>query len=305
VTTLLAVADVGQAFGRNLSLGDWIAAGLILAAGISGGYALRTILSRALRRGDSERHAAEALARAVCWAVVAVGVFWSLSVLGLRLGPLFGALGIGGLAVAFAAQSILANFLASIILQVRRPFRRGDQITTNNCEGVVEEVNFRTVRLRTYAGERVLVPCAEVLAQPITNHTTLGRRRTTLEIGVGYDADLEAVRQLLLVAAEQADGVLDKPIPEVWVKQFDDSAVTLAVRFWHAPDQATLWRVRSQVAVGVKAALDRAGIAIPFPQRVLSFMSQVEPRSPGEVPAPPRSAGDDPSGADHGHRSHS
>ncbi|MDQ6797060.1 MAG: mechanosensitive ion channel family protein, partial [Actinomycetota bacterium] len=244
VTTLLAVGDVGQAFGRNLSLGDWIAAGLILAAGL----------------------------------------FWSLSVLGLRLGPLFGALGIGGLAVAFAAQSILANFLASIILQTRRPFRRGDQVTTNDCEGVVEEVNFRTVRLRTYSGERVLVPCAEVLAQPITNHTTLGRRRTTLEVGVGYDADLETTRGLLLAATESADGVLAKPMPEVWVKAFDESAVTLSIRFWHAPDQATLWRVRSQVAIAVKVAFDHAGVAIPFPQRMLSFASQLEASPATRVP---------------------
>ncbi len=268
----------------GLSATDWIGAGIILVAGIAGGYALRAILGRALRRGDSERHAAESLARAVCWAVVAVGVFWSLSVLGLRLGPLFGALGIGGLAVAFAAQSILANFLASIILQIRRPFRRGDQITTNNCEGVVEEVNFRTVRLRTYAGERVLVPCAEVLAQPITNHTTLGRRRTTLEVGVGYDADLETTRGLLLAATESADGVLAKPMPEVWVKAFDESAVTLSIRFWHAPDQATLWRVRSQVAIAVKVALDHAGVAIPFPQRMLSFASQLEASPATRVP---------------------
>jgi len=291
-----AAGDVGQAFGRNLTAADWIAAGVILAAGITGGYALRSVLNRALRRGDSERHAADVLARAACWAMVAAGLFWSLSVLGLRLGPLFGALGIGGLAVAFAAQSILANFLASIILQIRRPFRRGDQITTNDCEGVVEEVNFRTVRLRTYAGERVLVPCAEVLARPITNHTTLGLRRTTLEIGVGYDADLERVRRLLLAATGAADGVLEEPEPEVWVKEFDDSAVALAVRFWHAPDQATLWRVRSHVAVAVKKALDAAGIAIPFPQRVLSFTSQVEPRS---------SAGDGPPPADQDHRAHS
>jgi len=265
----------------GLSTADWIGAGVILAAGVAGGLALRTLLCRALRRGDSERQASDLLAKAVCWAAVAAGLFWSLSVLGVRLGPLFGALGIGGLAIAFAAQSILANFLASIILQTRRPFRRGDQVTTNDCEGVVEEVNFRTVRLRTYAGERVLVPCAEVLAQPITNHTTLGRRRTTLEVGVGYDADLEEARRLLLAATEEADGVLDKPAAEVWVKEFDESAVTMAIRFWHAPDQATMWRVRSHVAVAVKAALDGAGIAIPFPQRVLSFSSQVEPREAG------------------------
>jgi len=269
----------------GLSAADWIGAAVILVVGIAGGLAVRTLLCRALRRGDTERRASDLLARAVCWAVVAAGLFWSLSVLGVRLGPLFGALGIGGLAIAFAAQSILANFLASIILQTRRPFRRGDQVTTNDCEGVVEEVNFRTVRLRTYAGERVLVPCAEVLAQPITNHTTLGRRRTTLEVGVGYDADLEEARRLLLAATEAAEGVLDKPTAEVWVKEFDESAVTLSIRFWHAPDQATMWRVRSQVAVAVKTALDRAGIAIPFPRRVLSFSSQVEPRETDQYEA--------------------
>jgi len=268
----------------GLSAADWIGAALILVAGIAGGYALRTMFRRALRRGDSERHTSDLLARAACWAVVGAALFWSLSLLGVRLGPLFGALGIGGLAIAFAAQSILANFLASIILQTRRPFRRGDQVTTNDCEGVVEEVNFRTVRLRTYAGERVLVPCAEVLAQPITNHTTLGRRRTTLEVGVGYDADLEETRRLLLAATERADGVRDEPRPEVWVKAFDESAVTLSIRFWHAPDQATLWRVRSQVAIAVKVALDDAGVAIPFPQRVLSFASQLEDSPASRVP---------------------
>ncbi len=268
----------------GLSTADWIGAGVILVAGIAGGYALRTMLRRALHRGDGERQASDLLARATCWAVVGAALFWSLSVLGVRFGPLFGALGIGGLAIAFAAQSILANFLASIILQTRRPFRRGDQVTTNDCEGVVEDVNFRTVRLRTYAGERVLVPCAEVLAQPITNHTTLGRRRTSLEVGVGYDTDLEVTRRLLLAATERADGVLGKPMPEVWVKSFDESAVILSIRFWHAPDQAIMWRVRSQVAIAVKVALDHAGIAIPFPQRVLSFASQLEDCPANRVP---------------------
>src|SRR5918911_169522 len=103
--------------------------------------------------------------------VVAGGVMYSLSVLGVRLGPLVGALGIGGVALAFAAQTILANFLGSIILQLRRPFRRGDQIATAGCEGTVEDVNFRTVVLRTFDGERVLVPCSQVLSNPITNHT--------------------------------------------------------------------------------------------------------------------------------------
>ena len=267
----------------GLTAVDWIVAGAILALGIVAGTLLRWLVGRALGRGDSERAATLMISRVVAWVAVTAALFWSLALLGVRVGPLFGAVGIGGVALAFAAQSILANFLASIILQVRRPFRRGDQIETNDCEGTVEDVDFRVVRLRTFDGERVMVPCAEVLSKPIVNLTTLGRRRTTLEVGVSYDADLEESRDLLLAAVEKAEGVLDRPPAEVWVKEFDDSAITLAVRFWHAPDIASLWRVRSHVAVAVKKALNGAGIEIPFPQRVLTFSTTgVEPGVSGQ-----------------------
>jgi small-conductance mechanosensitive channel len=288
VITVLAAAETPrqEVLAEGLTAADWVTAGVILAVGIAASAALRTVLGRALRRGDSERSAADVLTRAVGWLVVAAALFWSLSLLGLRVGPLFGALGIGGLAVAFAAQSILANFLASIILQVRRPFRKGDQVTTNDCEGTVESINFRTVALRTYDGERVMVPCADVLSRPIVNHTTLGRRRTTLEVGVGFGTDLEAARKLLLERVRHTDGVLERPPCEVWVKEFDESAITIAVRYWHPPDIASLWRVRSHVAVTVKAALDEAGIEIPFPRRIIGFV-------PDEVPPERSRSGDD------------
>ncbi len=278
--TVLAAGETPreEVIAEGLTAADWIAAGVILAVGIAASAALRTILGRALRRGDSERSVADIVARAVGWLVVAAALFWSLALLGLRVGPLFGALGIGGLAVAFAAQSILANFLASIILQVRRPFRKGDQVTTNDCEGTVEGINFRTVALRTYDGERVMVPCADVLSRPIVNHTTLGRRRTTLEVGVAFGTDLEAARKLLLTRVQHTDGVLERPPVEVWVKEFAESSINLAVRYWHPPDITSLWRVRSHVAVTVKTAFDEAGIEIPFPRRIIGFV-------PDDVPA--------------------
>ncbi|HEX2275055.1 MAG TPA: mechanosensitive ion channel domain-containing protein [Acidimicrobiales bacterium] len=280
---VLAAAETPrqEVLARELTAADWIAAGVILVVGLAASAALRTVLGRSLKRGDSERSAADLVAKGLGWLVVAAALFWSLALLGLRVGPLFGALGIGGLAVAFAAQSILANFLAAIILQVRKPFRRGDQISTNDCEGTVEGINFRTVALRTYDGERVMVPCADVLSRPIVNHTTLGRRRTTLEVGVAFDTDLEKARKLLLDRVQHTDGVLERPPCEVWVKEFDESAVTLAVRYWHPPDIASLWRVRSHVAVGVKSALDEAGIEIPFPRRIIGFIPEAVPHEPG------------------------
>jgi small conductance mechanosensitive channel len=263
---LVLAASSTPVVEHSLTTLDWVVAGIILAVGIAAGRVIQAILARAVKRGDTEHQAADAFGRMIGLLVIIGAFIYCLSVLGVRLGPLVGALGIGGLAIAFAAQTILANFLASVILQLRRPFRRGDQVSSNDIEGTVEDINFRTVLIRTYEGERVYVPCAEVLSRPITNHTVLGRRRTTLKVGVSYECELETACQVLREAIAQVPGVLDKPPCEAWVTSFADSSVEIAIRYWHAPDAATLWKVRSAVAMAAKRALDGAGIDIPFPQ---------------------------------------
>lgn len=283
---VLVAAQAKEAIvGEPLTARDWIVAGAIALVGMAMAKVLTSVVSRAAGRDEGQTAAAEAVGRAVGLVLAAVSLVYALGVIGVRLGPLVGALGIGGLALAFAGQNILANFLASIILQLRRPFRRGDQISVAGCEGTVDDVNFRTVVLRTFDGERVMVPCAQVLTTPIVNHTTLGRRRTTLSVSVAYDTDLDEALSALRKALRREDGVLDRPDPEVWVESFADSGISLAVRFWHAPDVATLWRTRSDVAVAVKRALDEAGICIPFPQRVLRFADDREPMWRDDVEA--------------------
>lgn len=277
IQALAANAQSNQAVVGHPTARAWITAGVIVVVGIVVARILRGMVSRAAARAEGHGAAADAVGRFAGLVLAAMAFVYALGVIGVRLGPLVGALGIGGLALAFAGQNILANFLASVILQLRRPFRRGDQVHVADCEGTVDEINFRTVVLRTFDGQRVLVPCAQVLSTPITNHTVLGRRRTTLALSVGYDADLEQARTVLLHAVRGVDGVLERPGPEVWVKSFGESGIDVAVRYWHAPDVSTLWRVRSEVAVAAKRALDGAGIAIPFPQRVLRFVSDREP----------------------------
>ena len=271
---LLAAAQSNDAIvGRPLTARDWMVAGAIVVVGFAAARVVRSVVARAASGDDDEGVAAETVGRFVGLVLAAVALVYALGVIGVRLGPLVGALGIGGLALAFAGQNILANFLASIILQLRHPFRRGDQVSVAGCEGTVQDVNFRTVVLRTYDGERVLVPCAQVLSTPIVNYTTLGRRRTTVGVSVAYDTDLDRALAVLGDAMGQVDGVAARPAPEVWVESFADSGISLALRFWHAPDVATMWRVRSEVAVAAKRALDAAAIEIPFPQRVLRFVS--------------------------------
>ncbi|MDP8959178.1 MAG: mechanosensitive ion channel family protein [Actinomycetota bacterium] len=256
---------------------DWVWAATILAVAIVGAQVIRRLIQRGLGRGDSERMAAVAVGRFTGYLVVIGGLVYALSTLGVRLAPLLGLLGLAGLALAFALRDILENLLAGIMLQVRRPFRRGDQIMTNDYEGTVEDINLRTVILRTYDGERVLIPNSQVLTEPIVNFTARRLRRTNLTVGISYSADLTKAKEVLLSAVQTTEGVLPRPAPEVLVEEFGDSSVKLVVRFWHAPRIADLWRVRDAVAVELKTALDQAGLQIPFPQLTISMADQPGP----------------------------
>lgn len=243
----------------------------VLAASVMLAVVLRQLLVRFVDRGDSDRHTGRLIGRFVSVVIVAIGLVYALETAGVAVGPLLGALGVGGIALAFAAQDILSNFIAGVLLQVRRPFRVGEQIGSGDYEGTVEDVNLRTVKLTTYDGLTVYLPNAEVLQAPIVNYTRTPLNRTSLTVGVAYDSDLEAVQELALEACSRAEGVQAGPPVEVWVEEFGDSSINLAVRYWHASDIATRWRVRNAVALSVKRAFDDAGVTIPFPQRTLWF----------------------------------
>ncbi len=260
---------------------------VVFAAALLLATLLRRILVRTVDRGDSDRHAGRLIGRFAGVLVVIVGSVYALEIAGVQVGPLLGALGVGGIALAFAAQDILENFVAGVLLQVRRPFRVGDQIGSGDFEGIVDDVNLRTVELTTYDGLTVYLPNAKVLQAPIVNYTRTPSNRTSITVGVAYDADLDEVRATLLGACDDTEGVLPSPPAEVWVEEFGDSSINLAVRYWHDADIATRWRVRSAVAVSVKKALDEAGVSIPFPQRTLWFgpgsttLEVDTPRQPG------------------------
>jgi small-conductance mechanosensitive channel len=264
--------DLAEAF-EGITAVDWLLAGAIIVVAIVLSRVVKAVTARVVQGDDrSGRVAAQLVGRFVGLFVLLGGFVYALASLGASLGPLLGALGLGGLALAFAAQSVLENTFASILLQTRRPFRRGDQIASGETEGIVEDVNFRTVNIRTYAGEKVLVPCSEVLNNPIINYTDRGSRRTDLTIGVDYATDLALAQRLLLRAASSVEEVHATPAPEAWVEAFGESSIDFSVRFWHRPDRAAMWRVRSAVAMAVKSTFDTEGIEIPFPQRTIGFL---------------------------------
>lgn len=266
---LLQSADEVIVDTSRLDTVDWIWAAAILVLAIGVAMVARRLTGRIVERAGGRPALGRVLGRVVAAIVVSVGVVSAAGELGLRVGPVLGALGIGGVALAFALQDILSNLVAGIILQLRNQFRIGDQVTTNDFDGTVRDITMRTVILDTFAGERVVLPSSLVLQSPLVNHTAFDIRRSTVRVGVDYGADPDEAAEVLRGAVARVDGVVEVPPVAVWADTFGESSVELAVLFWHASREADEWEVRHRVVVAVHRALAAADIAIPFPQRTV------------------------------------
>ena len=248
---------------------DWLRAGVVFVAAIVLSRGLKLVIRRLVARRSSDPAIGDLIGRLVAYTIVVFGLIYALDQLGVQVGPLLGALGIVGIAVAFALKDILENFVAGLLLQIRRPFSYGDQIISGDVEGTVRSIDARSVTVATPDGETVHLPSSQVITAAIVNHTQLGKRRTTIPIGVSYGTDLRRARDAFRDAVEHVDAVLPAPAPEVLLTGFGDSSIDFVVRFWHAPSIADHWACQSAVAFALHDACRSNGIEIPFPQRVL------------------------------------
>lgn len=264
---LEAVGELGGAFVDQLPL---IVLGVVVfVVGLGVVRLAQRLVDRATGGGRFDVAVARLIQTLSRVVLVTIVLLLALDVAGFNVGSALAALGIAGLAIAFAVQSILENFIAGLLLLIRRPFRPGDQVKLGDFEGTVEDVNLRVTRIVDYDGEVVLLPNSTVFAEAITNRTKRGRRRTTVMVGVDYRDDHDAAREVLRDAVAAVGGVLPEPQVLVQLTEFGDSSVDFAVRYWTLPEQAEVLRVQDLVLAAAKSGLEDAGMTIPWPIRTL------------------------------------
>ncbi|MDN5666690.1 MAG: mechanosensitive ion channel family protein, partial [Psychrobacter sp.] len=185
---------------------------------------------------------------------------------------LIGALGIGSVAIGFAFKDIFQNLLSGILLLISEPFRIGDQIVSGDYEGTVEDIKIRATTIRTYDGRQVVIPNSDLYTSALTVNTAYKQRRLQVEVGIGYEDDIEEAKAEILRALDKADSVSTKAQPSVIATGFGGSSIDLTVR-WFIEEGTQANKVASihQVIVEVKKALDAAGINIPFPIRTIDL----------------------------------
>ena len=266
---LLAQSSDDTVIDDALTVSDWIQAGIIIVASIVLAVIVARLLRRALTHVVGTGFTAVGTARLGAYLIFLVGLFYALTSLGVQVGPLIGAIGLGGLVLALALQKPLENFFSGLILQARRPFKVGDTALLGEHLGIVMDIDSRTTVMRGLDNTVVRLPNSEVAAGPIVNLTTEPLRRSELEVGVAYDTNLQAATQCLTEALEQVERVSAEPSAQALLTRFGSSSIDFTLYYWHASDVPTELATRHDVILSVHQSFAAAGITIAFPQVVV------------------------------------
>jgi small conductance mechanosensitive channel len=168
------------------------------------------------------------------------------------------------LAIGFAAQESLSNFIAGIMIFWDKPFKIGDWIVIDGELGQVKRVTFRSTRLQNMDGDIMIFPNMKMLSEKLINKSTNDITRANVAVGIAYRESIEGARKALLELVNRDPRILKSPEPEVVVKNLGASSVDLMLHFWIREEKYED-AMQFEYMERAKVALDEAGIEIPFP----------------------------------------
>jgi len=233
-----------------------------------------TIYLRRIIGERMEKNYRELILKLVYYLIVLVGFVTVLPVLGLNPSGLLVAGGITGIVIGFASQSVVSNLISGIFILWEKPVRIGDQVEVSGISGFVEDINVMSTIIRTYDGLFVRIPNQTLFTGNITNYTGNVVRRFEYRIGIRYSDDAERAIEIIGKVIETEPFALKNPSPAIFVDELGDSAVIISVKIW-SPVQVW-YDVKMRLLLKIKTELERNGIEIPFPQRVVWFANQPE-----------------------------
>ena len=210
---------------------------------------------------------AEILRQLVRAGFLIAGIVVALDIVGAGalLGTVLGAAGIIGLAVGFGVRDTIENFVSSVMLSLRQPFRPNDLVEVDGELGHVIRLTSRATVLLSLDGNHVRIPNAVVFKSKIRNYTRQPARRFDFELGVDAATDLVQAVKVGVGALERLDFVLDEPAAQAWVETVGDSSVVIRYMGWVDQTVTDYWVARGEAIRVTKLALDGAGIAMPEP----------------------------------------
>lgn len=226
---------------------------------------VRRIVRKSLTRGKVDvgvLQFTDSFVKAVLYILL---IFMIAGGFGVDAASVVALLGSAGVAIGLAVQGSLSNLAGGVLILILKPFLVGDYIIDGGGkEGTVTEIQLFYTKLLTPDNRTVILPNGTLANGSLINITTDKYRRCDISVGISYNADIGAAREALMNLLSEDEAVLKDREMRVVVDQLGDSAVELIVRCWFTNED--YWDGRYRLTEGVKYALDRAGIQIPYPQ---------------------------------------
>ena len=233
------------------------------------------IIHKALEKGNAD-HTIISFLVSVSRASLAImlGVC-ILATLGVNVATLLAALGAAAVTVGLAIKDSLANVASGTLIILNRKFKTGDFIETEGIIGEIMRIDIMYTSLRTYDHKEVLIPNSRLASNNVINHFKLDDRRLEIHVPVSYSQDIGQARKVVMDYIATVKGVLQDKPNRIIVNNYGDSSVDMILYVWCNSNE--YWPVLYEVMDGVKAALDKAGIEIPFNQLDVHFDSGILP----------------------------
>ncbi|WP_265530010.1 mechanosensitive ion channel family protein [Sphingomicrobium marinum] len=210
---------------------------------------------------------AELVASAIRFVALVGALLVALDMLGAStiMGAVLGGAGIIGIALGFAMRDTVENYVASLMLSLRQPFRPNDHVVIDDKEGRIIRLTSRATIMMTLDGNHLRIPNGQVFKAVILNYTTNPQRRFEFEMGIDADDDPNAARQLGRETLGALPFVLEDPAPEARTEAVGDSNIVIKFLAWIDQREADWFKARSRAIAAVKTALEEAGFGLPEP----------------------------------------
>ncbi|MDZ4075920.1 MAG: mechanosensitive ion channel [Hylemonella sp.] len=229
-----------------------------------------TIERRILRENVGDLSMRKVAANAIRAALLLLGLLFVLSAVGVdltALSVLGGALGVG---LGFGLQKLAANYVSGFVILLERSLRIGDVVRVDNFEGVVTDIKTRYTLIRALNGRESVVPNELIITQRVENLSTADPKvQLSINVAVGYDSDVERVRQILCAAGAASARVLKDPAPAAYLANFGPDGLEFSLSVWITDPENGQLALRSEINLAILQGLREAGIDIPYPQRVV------------------------------------
>ena len=235
------------------------------------------VIRMIIRKGVAKKlepQATKTVTRIVSYCFYVLIVLYVLGLFGINLGAIWGAMGIAGVAIGFAAQTTVSNLISGVFIVTEKTMKIGDFIEVDGISGTVDNVGLLSIKVRTPNNQLIRLPSSAIINTKLMNYSTFDYRRYAFEVSVDYATDLDkAIEVLGSVPARCSTAITDDPAyaPKVLVTGCEASGIGMNLLVWC--ERANFFDLKTEVCVQTVKAFNEAGINIPFNRLDVSVLT--------------------------------